>query len=299
MQISVKELSHDQIQAKVLEILSSELMEAPKKFPKVLKKNSIMAEQLGKITAKDVEMRMFSGRRILDMKMDLERYYIYTEALSTDDMYNYVRKGNFDTAKDYKEEPVTVTASMLGLDTPIIFVNNCDSRDKTVYKTVIERTVGKFYPGNVWMNYNDNPSNENMNYNIRRRYVEIYNEVNATRLYNHPQRTTAIDISNMAVIEEEEFVGDIYGIAIALKSKDNETLKMRVADYDESTGELTIRPIEEILASYAVREDGGWCKVSERVNATKGEILLGKILHKIGEIFKGGFEMFLDSFYKH
>ncbi|MBE6635033.1 MAG: hypothetical protein E7617_02365 [Ruminococcaceae bacterium] len=299
MQINVKEFSHEQIKAKVMEILSSELKAAPEKCPKVLKKNGVMAEQLGKITAEDMEIRSFSGRRIIDMQMDLERYYIYTETLSTDDMFHYAKTGNFDTAKDFKEDPVTVTASMLGLETPIIFVNHCDSRDVRAYAPVIKKTVEKFYPGTVWMNYNDEPTNKDMYYNIRKRYVEIYNEVNATRLYNHPQRTTAIDISNMSVIEEEEFIGDLYGIAVMLKSKDGENLQMRVAEYDESTGELTVRPIDEILAASAVAENGECFKVSERVVPTKFKSGIGKVLGKIGEILKGGFEIFLDSFNKH
>jgi len=103
----------------------------------------------------------------------------------------------------------------------------------------------------------------------------------------------------MSVIEEEEFIGDLYGIAVMLKSKDGENLQMRVAEYDESTGELTVRPIDEILAASAVAENGECFKVSERVVPTKFKSGIGKVLGKIGEILKGGFEIFLDSFNKH
>ena len=296
MNFNVKGLSYDQVRTKIREAVLTSLQEAEKQQEKAVKKSAAAVEQIKNANDYFVNLRSFSGKIITNMQLDMHRYYVYTNTMSTEEMREYVTTGTVQN--DKKEEPVTVTTQMLDFTFPIVSVANCDTQDKFVFNSIIEETVKGCCGENAYINYNDVISNRDLLSILRRRYDDLYREANATFLYNHPQKTTAIDCTDFVILESEEFTGTLYGIALDFKSPDGESIKVSIGRYDEKTGEVTIDPISKILTSKGIAKTGQTFRINERVNPTQMEGFLGNILEKVGEFLRGSFKMFLDSFNK-
>ena len=264
--------SEDQIKKEVAEALAAEAKNVYADDPKKREKNAHLIAQLEAITPDQLEIVKPNVTQTTNMAVTITRFY-----------RQQFRDGSL--GREMMQEPKHFTTKEL-LFNYIFRIHGMDSWHRRVCQPIRSKLDN-------YVTYDNEIISYSLQKDIKDRYDAFYREANATSLYNYPEVTSRIELSNLRILEEEE--GNVAFVQNSLiwnlKSKDGVPLKRHLHSFG-FYGDIEIFPQLAIDDRYAYDEHGNSPRYKGKIKPNAGEKIL-ESLRDAGEFLLDLIKSFL------
>lgn len=234
----------EQIKSEVATAIREEIKKLRETNPKLCKKNARAVALLEAITPDQLEIVKPQVTLIKDLQFNLARFY-----------RQRFSDGTYDREK--MQNPKTLSTKEIGIVSSIYLINDVE------YPKQFE-SVCTPCPYSTYINFNNEISSYDLTQDIKSRYETLYRHANQAHLYNYPEETTKIILSDWCILESEEESPNLVHSTLIwnLTSIDGYPMKMQIAHY--SLGDITL-DCKELFTRWAYSANGYMKKCNERM----------------------------------
>ena len=225
-------MTEEEIKKQVVEKLKEALQE--KGYAKYFKKYKYLCDCLAKVQESDVEIVKLNEKvqKVTSFGFQASRYYrqIFSDG---------------SLGREVKQEPQKLQNSAVNFYGTIYNVQKGKSTqmEKYFYEQVLDEKRGRpeeDYKNGNYIVHNGMMENYDLEKDLKDAFEKEYRRINATSLYNYPEKQTGLVISNWTFLNSKT-LEDLSQCPILLNIKDKKgnVLKMHFGTYNKNTQTLT------------------------------------------------------------
>lgn len=229
-----KMMTDNEIKQKAVELLHQAALgiNLSKDEKKWFKQYNCVYGQWAKAQAEDIEIvRIDNSEQIVLFSFRADRYY------------QMQRRDGSVYGSVYKNDPWTLNNMDVGYQAlGNVYNINIDkdigSNEKIFYEGIISEAIGRTTNRVIFFNKNVEAYNydfEKLKEAVGQKVDLLYRSKNETHLFNCPQKTHKIDISNFSIDTCVNFDVPVYGILLKIKDSKGKSLRMKLGYYFKKT----------------------------------------------------------------